>query len=191
MANRFDAITLLTRGLLIIILVATATVASLADPYADEGTVYMTGTITSIENQQTCDLFNCHIGSTWNAWMTFRAPDWNAPGSHYDIFALMLGCYGGPPCILDWNGSSDFGWTPFYFDQLILEIDDGKVMDARAGADNYFLDWGEDNSWEYVNGFSGTITGYAVPTPDPATLLIVVTGMALIGTRPNVRRSAR
>ncbi len=157
-----------------------------ADIYADEGTVYITGTITDIQDQQICDQYGCHIGSTWSLAMHFRAPDWNAPGSDYFMSTVLLNCFGGPPCIDGYHASSDFGWGPFGFDILSIDIQDGKVVDARAGCGGYFVEWGEANIWNYSYAFSGTTTGYAAPgppVPDPATVMTFATAIAMIGVR--------
>jgi len=164
-----------------------------ADNYADEGTVYINGTVTDIENQQTCDLYGCHIGSTWSLSMHFLAPDWNAPDSNYLISTVLLNCIGGPPCIDGYQASSDFGWGPYGFDILSVDIEGGKVVDARLACNSYYIEWGEADRWSYADDFWGTTTGYAAPgppVPDPATLVSFATAMAVIGTKLNIRRVA-
>ena len=178
--------------LVVIFLIASAG-ACFADNYSDEGTVYITGTVTDIQNQQTCDRYGCHIGSTWNLLMHFQAPDWNAPGSNYFISTVLLNCIGGPPCIDGYQANSDFGWGPFGFDILSVDIEDGKVVDTRAACGGYFVEWGQADIWEYVDGFSGMTTGYAAPgppIPDPPTILIFASGIALICVGRNIRRLA-
>ena len=162
-----------------------------ADLYADEGTVYITGTITDIENQQDCDRYGCHIGSTWNLSMTFLAPHWNAPGSNYFISTELLTCIGGPPCIIGYQSSSDFGWGPYGFDGLSVDIEDGKVVDARVATGGYFIEWGDDDRWSYVDDFSGTTTGHADTTPDAATVLTFATAVVGVGMKLNLPRRAR
>jgi hypothetical protein len=161
--------------------------SGLADAYADEGTIYITGTITSIENQQTCDRYDCHLGSTFTLAMTFLAPDWNAPDSHYMFSSLMLSCIGGPPCFTGYQASSDFGWAPYGFDILYADIEDGNVVDARVGTGGYFIEWGQDNRWSFVDAFSGTTTGYAVATPEPAGIVTFVSGIFLVGIKRIIR----
>jgi hypothetical protein len=163
--------------LLIATLLLFSAVASLADSYANEGMVYVTGVINSIDNQQTCNKFGCHLGDQWTFAMGFRAQDWNAPGSNYLISTGFLNCIGGPPCIDYYKATSNFGWSPFYFDSLIIQIDDGNVVDVRAGAGNYFIEWGFADRWLYEYGFSGSTSGYAVATPEPTTLTLVVGGI--------------
>ncbi len=111
--------------------------------------------------------------------MTFRAPEWNAPGSNYFMSTVLLNCMGGPPCIDGYQATSDFGWGPFGFDILSIDIEDGKLVDTRAACGGYFIEMGEANIWEYVLGFSGTTTGYATPTPEPATIMGLASGTAL------------
>lgn len=176
--------------LLVLFLLASA-LGCFADIYSDEGTVYITGTITDIANQQTCDRYGCHIGSTWSLSMHFEAPDWNAPDSNYLISTVLLNCIGGPPCIDGYQASSDFGWGPYGFDILSVDIENGKVVDARAACGGYFIEWGEADIWSYVDGFSGTTTGYAAPgppIPDPATILTLATGIALVRIRLSLPR---
>lgn len=175
--------------LVVLFLIASAG-ACFADSYSDEGTVYITGTITNIENQQTCDLYDCHIGSTWSLEMTFLASDWNAPGSNYFISTVFLNCMGGPPCFIDYHATSDFGWGPFGFDMLSVDIEDGKVVDAQVDCGGYYIEWGAADVWARMDGFSGTTTGYAAPTPDPATIVTLATGMGLIGMIRNMPRLA-
>jgi len=166
--------------LIVFFLIATAA-PCVADPYSDQGTVYITGTISDIGNQQTCDRYGCQMGSTWSLAMSFLAPNWNAPGANYSISTVLLNCFGGPPCINDYRASSDFGWGPFGFDILSIDIADGKVVDARASCGGYYIELGEANVWSYVNGFSGTTTGYAAPTPDAPTILTLASGMGVMG----------
>ncbi len=168
--------------LVVIFLIASAG-ACFAGSYSDEGTVYITGTITDIENPQTCDRYGCHIGSTWSLAMTFLAHDWNSPDSNYSISTVLLNCFGGPPCIDGYQASSDFGWGPFGFDILSVDIQGGKIEDARVACGGYFIEMGEADRWSYVDGFSGTTTGYAAPTPDPATILSLASGLVLIRLR--------
>jgi hypothetical protein len=74
---------------------------------------------------------------------------------------------------------------------LSVNIEDGKVVDARVACGGYFIELGEADLWSYVDGFSGTTAGYAAPTPDPATILTVATGMAVIRMMRNMPRLAR
>jgi len=166
--------------LLVVILVSASVAICSADTYADQGTVFITGTITSIENQQTCDMYDCHIGSTWSLAMTFLAPDWNAPGSHYEFSTVFLNCIGGPPCFTGYQASSDFGWGPYGYDILYVDIEDGKVADARVATGGYYIEWGQADYWVYEPGFSGTTTGYAIPTPEPASLITLLGGAVLL-----------
>ena len=172
-----------SRGMLLAIFLIVSAASCLADSYSDQGTVFITGTITAIENQQNCDKYDCHIGSTWSLAMTFLAPDWDAPGSHYTISTVFLNCVGGPPCFVGYQASSDFGWGPYGYDVLYVDIEDGKVVDARVGSGGYFIEWGEADEWFYVNAFSGTTTGYAIPTPEPSTLLLLASGAVLSRVR--------
>ena len=149
---------------------------SLADPYSNQGMVYVTGVINSIDNQQTCVKFGCHLGDSWTFEMGFQAPDWNAPGSNYLITTGFLNCIGGPPCIDYYTATSDFKWSPFYFDVLSVQIENGKVVDVRAAAGNYFAEWGFSDRWLYVNGFSGSTSG-DVATPEPATVVLMCGGI--------------
>jgi hypothetical protein len=178
--------------LVILFLIASA-VGCFADVYSDEGTIYITGTITDIENQLTCDRFGCQMGSTWSLSMHFLAPDWNAPDSNYLISTVFPNCIGGPPCIDGYQATSDFGWGPFGFDMLYVDIEDGKVVDARVASGGYFIEMGEADTWSYVDAFSGTTKGFAAPgppVPDPATVLTFATGMALAWRRLHIRRLA-
>lgn len=163
--------------LAILFLLSAAT--CLADDYANQGTIFITGTINDIQNQQTCDQYGCQMGDSWSLEMTFRAPEWNAPGSNYFMSTVLLNCMGGPPCIDGYQATSDFGWGPFGFDILSIDIEDGKLVDTRAACGGYFIEMGEANIWEYVLGFSGTTTGYATPTPEPATIMGLASGTAL------------
>ncbi len=175
--------------LMVVFLILSASLC-LADVYSDQGTVYITGTITSIEDQQTCDQFGCQMGSSWSLWMSFLAPQWNAPGSSYEFSTAMLSCMGGPPCFTGYGASSDFGWAPYGFDILYLDIEDGQLADARVGCGGYFVELGEADIWSRMDGFSGTTIGYAAPTPDPATVLTFLTGMLLARKALNLRRLA-
>lgn len=174
---------------LLLIFLVTSAPNCFADIYSNDGSVYLTGTITDIENQPTCDLYGCHTGSTWNLWMHFQAPDWNAPGSNYSLSTVLLNCFGGPPCIDGYDASSDFGWGPYGFDILSVYIENGKVVDARAACGGYFIEWGQADVWEYVNAFSGTTTGYAAPgppIPDLTTVLTFATGIGVICRRLHI-----
>jgi hypothetical protein len=95
---------------------------------------------------------------------------------------------GGPPCFTDYHATSDFGWGPFGFDILSVDIEDGKVVDGRVSCGGYYIEWGEADVWSRVDGFSGTTAGYAAPTPDPATILTFATGMGLIRVMRNMSR---
>lgn len=175
---------------LLLLLIASA-VGCFADTYSSEGTVYITGTVTGMQNPHSCDLYGCHLGSTWSLEMTFVAADWNAPDSSYFISTVLLNCIGGPPCITDYHATSDFGWGPYGFDILSVDIEGGKVVDARASTGGYTIEWGEENWWSYAYSISGTTTGYAVPTPDPATILSFATGVTLLGLSRYIRQFAR
>ena len=178
-------------GLLVVILLVASAVGCFADTYSDVGTVYLTGTITDVEDQQTCDRFGCHMGSTWSLAMTFLAPQWNAPDSNYLITTLFINCVGGPPCFIGYQASSDFGWGPYGFDVLSVDIEDGQVADALVACGGYSIEWGRDNRWSYVDGFSGTTTGNVTTTPDPVTLLTFATGVSLICLWRKIPRVAR
>lgn len=176
--------------LLLLLLMASAA-SCFADSYSDEGTVFINGTLTDIQNQETCDRYDCQIGSSWNLWMHFQAPDWNAPGSNYFISTVLLTCFGGPPCIDKYGAGSDFGWGPYGFDILSIEINDGKVVDARVGTNGYFIEWGESDIWQYVDAFSGSTIGYVAPgpeAPEPAAILSFASGIGLIGLSLKLRR---
>src|SRR5690242_1590349 len=99
--------TLIQRAIapLIFLSLVLSAAGCLADPYSDVGTVYITGTITDIQDQQVCDSYNCHIGSAWSLQMTFMAPHWNAPGTDYFISDVLLNCFGGPPCIFGYQAT--------------------------------------------------------------------------------------
>jgi hypothetical protein len=175
---------------LIILFLLFSAVFCFASPYSDEGTIYITGTITDIQNQQTCDTYGCHIGSSWSLWMSFLAPQWDNPGSSYEFSTVLLSCMGGPPCFTGYGASSDFGWAPFGFDILYIDIEDGKLADARVGCGGYFVELGEADVWSRVDAFSGTTTGYAAPTPDPATILTLSTGLWMARKTRILRRLA-
>ena len=187
MPDKIGSMIRCNRALLVAFFLVASAAACFADPYADQGTVFITGTITQIQGQQVCNQYDCHIGSTWTLAMTFLAPDWNAPGSHYIINAAFLNCIGGPPCFTDYRVNSDFGWGPYLFDDMSVDIENGEVVDARASDAGYFIEWGEANSWDYVIGFSGTTSGYAIPTPEPATILMSAGGALLSGVRRRLR----
>ena len=123
--------------------------------------------------------------------MTFLAPQWNAPDSNYLITALFINCVGGPPCFIGYQASSDFGWGPYGFDVLSVDIEDGQVADALVACGGYSIEWGRDNRWSYVDGFSGTTTGNVTTTPDPVTLLTFATGVSLICLWRKIPRVAR
>lgn len=175
---------------LIVLFLIVSAVHCFADTYSDEGTVYITGNITEIQNQEACERYGCQIGSSWNLAITFLAPNWNAPGSSYFISTVLLNCFGGPPCITGYQAGSDFGWGPYGFDTLSVDIEDGKVVDARASSGGYFIEWGQADLWNYVDDMSGTTTGYAIPTPDAATILAFATGVVLARMRLNILRLA-
>lgn len=175
-------------ALLVVLFLVVSAVRCCADNYSDQGMVYISGTVTDIENQQVCDSFGCQMGSSWSLWMHFQAPDWNAPGSDYSLSTVLLNCFGGPPCIDGYGASSDFGWAPYGFDMLSVDILDGKVVDARAACGGYFIEWGQADLWSYGDAFSGVTTGYAAPTPDAATIVSLATGMMIVGKRLHVLR---
>jgi hypothetical protein len=183
MTSRIRSLARRASAPLFVLFLMGSAVGCFADSYSNEGTVYITGAITDIQNQATCDRYDCHIGSSWNLWVTFQAPDWNAPDSNYLISTVLLNCFGGPPCIDGYGASSDFGWAPYGFDILSVDIKGGKVVDARASCGGYFIESVRADIWAYVGAFSGRTTGYATPTPEPATVLALVTGMALIRIR--------
>ena len=168
---------------LVVLLLIVSAVGCFADTYANEGTVSITGTITDIQNQQTCAVYNCHIGSTWTLQMSFVAPEWSAPGSSYSISDVLLNCFGGPPCITGYHATSDFGWGPFGFDILLVDIENGQIVGARADTGGYSIEWGQANSWQYVDGFSGTTTGQSEATPEPACLITFISGAVVVAMR--------
>jgi hypothetical protein len=180
-------------ALIILLFLLASAAGCFADPYHDYGTVFITGTITDVWNQQTCDQYNCHIGSTWNLEMTFLAPNWDAPDSHYEFDAVMLGCIGGPPCFVGYYAYSDFKWAPYLYDGLYVDIENGKVVDARVATGGYFIEWGKADVWDYEPGFGGTTTGYAVAAPEPGTIILLTSGALLSGIRriSLVRRDLR
>lgn len=182
------------RLIFLTLFVLASALTCLADSYANAGTILISGTITSIENQQTCDVYGCQIGSTWNLEIDFFAPEWNAPWSNYEFSTVLLNCIGGPPCFTGYSASSDFGWGPYMYDILYAKIVNGSLVDVRDGCGGYYIEWGEKDVWSRVDAFSGTTTGFVVPTeytPEPVTIVVAATGAAIGYARLRFSRIGR
>jgi len=65
-----------------------------------------------------------------------------------------------------------------------IEVENGQIVDARAACGGYFVEWGEANIWGYSLGFSGTTTGVADTTPEPACFVTLISGaIVAVGRR--------
>ena len=150
----------LTLTLLFLLFLETTAFAQ----YSDHGIVQVTGTVTSVQNQQECDQYACQIGSQWVATIQFWAPGWNAPSSNFDIYTVLVNCMGGPPCFTGYSATSNFGWAPWGFDTLHLKVQNGVVVDVGIYAGGYWAEWGQDATWSLTGAFSGITTAqiYAV-----------------------------
>ncbi len=129
--------------------------------YSDHGVVKLTGTLTGIDNQQTCAEYNCFVGAQWTATLSFTALNWNAADSNFSIDTVLINCIAGPPCFTGYTATSDFGWGPYGFDTLHIEVKNGRVSDVSIATGGYAINWGQTNNWMLINGFNGTTTGAA------------------------------